>query len=713
MSLLESETHQDERALAPLLRRLEAERERWFFWVPVLLGVGIGLYFWLSHEPSLMAALAPFAIAIAVKAVAPRSVLMTLVTGALLTVTFGFALAKLRVEWVRAPVLSRQITTDLRGFVERVEPRAKRGQRITRRVSALGDVRRQPRPRRVRFTTNRPVSGLKPGDAIHLRATLMPPSAPALPGGFDFARHAWFDGLGAVGYARSTLKPDMEAGSSPPDLQLWAAVERVRQAIGQRIMAVLPGQPGAIANALITGERGGISEETNAAFRASGLFHVLSISGLHMVIMSGSVFFLVRLCLAAVPALALRYPIKKWAAVAATVAAFAYLLISGASFATVRSVIMISIMFLAVVLDRPALALRNVVLAALVILILFPESLFNTGFQMSFAAVAGLVAFYEAIRHSGEGAFVPRGPLTRLALFLVGIVLSTLVASAAVAPFAAYHFHQSQQYAVLANLIAIPLCNLIVMPAALATLMAMPFGLETLPLWIMGLGIEGMTWVASRVGSLPGAVGRIPAMPTFAFLLMVAGGLWLVLWQTRWRLLGAALVAAGIALAPTLQRPDVLIARDGALVAVRSDDQQLSAVGSRRPSFELIRWLEHDGDTREPKEATKASGFKCDAVGCRALVKGVTVAVARHPAALADDCQRVKILIASFANPRGCNGPAVLIDFFAVRRGGTHAVYIEEDGHIRVETVAQMRGDRPWSSRRTTRFSKKRASKPQ
>jgi len=497
-------------------------------------------------------------------------------------------------------------------------------------------------------------------------------------------------------------------------LQLWAAVERVRQAIGQRITAVLPGQPGAIANALITGERGGISEETNAAFRASGLFHVLSISGLHMVIMSGSVFFLVRLCLAAVPALALRYPIKKWAAVAATVAAFAYLLISGASFATVRSVIMISIMFLAVVLDRPALALRNVVLAALVILILFPESLFNTGFQMSFAAVAGLVAFYEVIRHRGEeGAFVPRGPLARLALFLVGIVLSTLVASAAVAPFAAYHFHQSQQYAVLANLIAIPLCNLIVMPAALATLMAMPFGLETLPLWIMGLGIEGMTWVAARVGSLPGAVGRIPAMPTFAFLLMVAGGLWLVLWQTRWRLLGAALVAAGVALAPTLQRPDVLIARDGALVAVRSDNQRLSAVGSRRPSFELIRWLEHDGDTREPKEATKASGFKCDAVGCLAVVKGVTVAVARHPAALRDDCQRAKILIASFANPRGCNGPAVLIDFFAVRRRGTHAVYIDEDGHIRVETVAQTRGDRPWSSRRTTRFSKKRASKPQ
>jgi competence protein ComEC len=299
-------------------------------------------------------------------------------------------------------------------------------------------------------------------------------------------------------------------------------------------------------------------------------------------------------------------------------------------------------------------------------------------------------------------------------MFFVGIVLSTLVASAAVAPFAAYHFHQSQQYAVLANLVEIPICNLVVMPAALATLLLMPLGLEALPLWIMGLGIECMTWVAERVGSLPGAVGRIPAMPTLALLLMVAGGLWLALWQTRWRLLGGAgLIAAGIGLAPTLQRPDVLIARDGALVAARSDDRQLSAVGSRRPSFELIRWLEHDGDTRAPEEATKAQGFRCDAVGCRTSVKGVTVAVARHPAALNDDCQRAKILISSFANPRGCDGPAVLIDFFAARRGGTHAVYIEEDGHIRVETVAQRRGVRPWSSRPTKRFGKKRGPKLQ
>lgn len=329
MSLLEGEAHRGESVVASLLARLVAEQERCFFWVPVLLGIGIGFYFWLPHEPTLLAALAPFVIAVAVKAASPRSALMTLVTGALLAVTLGFLLAKLRVEWVRAQVLSSQITTDLRGFVERVEPRARRGHRVTLRVIALGDERREAHPYRVRFTTNRQVAGLAPGNAIRLRGTLMPPPAPALPGGFDFARQAWFDGLGAVGYALSAPEPDAEAGPTPVDLQLWAAVEKVRQAIGRRITAALPGQPGAIANALITGERGGISEETNTAFRSSGLFHVLSISGLHMVIMAGSVFFLVRLCLAAVPNLALRYPIKKWAAIAATLAAFAYLLISG------------------------------------------------------------------------------------------------------------------------------------------------------------------------------------------------------------------------------------------------------------------------------------------------------------------------------------------------------------------------------------------------
>jgi competence protein ComEC len=470
-------------ALGPLERRLEAEQERWFCWLPVFLGCGIGAYFALPVEPSLVLALVPLVVMLAWSgARTGRGTFASLLVAALLAATFGFALAKLRVEWVRAPVLERQInSTEVRGWVEQVEPKAGGGQRLTLRVVALGELPAAERPARVRVSITRAAPEAAAGSAVKVRATLMPPSEPALPGDYDFGRQAWFAGIGAVGYSLSAPVVDANAGESPLDLRLWASVQRLRQGIGARIAAALPGERGAIATALVTGERGGISEATNDAFRDSGILHILSISGFHMAIMAGSVFFIVRLGLACFPSVALRYPIKKWAAAAALIDALAYLMISGAAFATVRSTIMIGIMFLAVLLDRPALALRNVVLAATLILVVFPESLFDVGFQMSFAAVLALVAVYEALRRRDLWASMMEGGAGRLVVFFAGIVLSTLIASAAVAPFAAYHFHKSQQFAVIANLIALPVCNLLVMPAALAALVAMPFGIEAYP----------------------------------------------------------------------------------------------------------------------------------------------------------------------------------------------------------------------------------------
>jgi competence protein ComEC len=688
------------RPLEPLLSWLEAEQERWFLWLPVLLGAGIGGYFALTFEPDLLTAVAPFAAAVALRAVLPRHALLGVLTAALVALTLGFALAKLRVEWVRAPVLEKQMRgVDLRGYVEQIEPRPSRGQRLTLRATALGDLPDDARPVRVRVTTRAPAPSLMPGDAVRLRATLMPPPLPPLPGGYDVGRKMWFQQIGAVGYAFAKPARDAEAAPPPQALRALAAIARARQAIGRRITAALPGQTGAIANALITGERGAITEETNDAFRDSGLFHMLSISGLHMAIMAGSLFYLVRLALAAVPSLALRYPIKKWAAAAAIAGAFAYLMVSGASFATVRSTIMITIMFVAVLLDRPALALRNVVLAALVILVLYPESVLDVGFQMSFAAVVALVSAYEAFRARDGWGLLPTGPSAKVVFFLAGIVVSTLIASAAVAPFAAYHFHKSQQFAVIANLIAVPICNLVVMPAALVTLIVMPLGLEAVPLWVMGWGIEAMQWTAHAVGALPGAVLLIPAMPLAAFLLMVAGGLWLTLWMTRWRLAGLVLIAAGLALAPLHRLPDVLIGRDGKLVAVRGADGRLVAIDEGRSDYELSRWLEHDGDARAPKQA-REERVRCDGVGCRAHVKGLAIGVARHPAAFRDDCRAAAIVVSGIVSPKSCDAQKAVVDFFAARRQGTHALYVGEDGSVRVDTVQGARGQRPWSVRK-------------
>ena len=678
----------------------EDERARWFNWSPVLFGLGIGLYFTLPLEPPLHVALAAVVMASALWA-ARRNQTGAALAALLIAISSGFGAAKLRTEIVRAPVLERRIgAIEVTGYVELIEPRATRGVRITLRLTELGALPPQSIPQRLRIRTLGTAPNLKPGDLIRVKATVAPPAAPAIPGGYDFARAAWFQGLGGVGYTLSRPEIVPAAGPVPFGLAFKAGIEGVRQAIGARITAGLVGETGAIATALVTGERGGISQETNDAFRNSGLFHILSISGLHMVVMAGAVFFAVRLGLAALPGLALRHPIKKWAAIAAALAALAYLLLSGSAVATLRSYVMISVMFLAVLLDRPALAMRNVAISALVILALYPESLLDIGFQMSFAAVVALVAVYEEVARRAEarGRAEP-GLLLKPLLLFGGIALTTVVAGLSVAPFAAYHFHTSQQFALIANLIAIPICNLVVMPAALVTLVAMPFGLEAPALWVMGQGIEAMTWCARFAAGLPGAVVRIPAISETAFLTIVAGGIWLALWHARWRLLGVIGLAAGLALSARPELPDLLIGRDGALVAIRGDDGRLSAVGGRRSDFELMRWLENDGDGRKPDEAAKASGFVCDGDGCVGSVKGRRIALARRPAALDDDCRRADILVLNFPAPRGCTGPAEIFDFFRLRNEGTHAITLTGASDLSVSTVAAKRGERPWAHR--------------
>ena len=686
-------------ALTAIAERLEAEHDRWFLWLPVLFGAGIAVYFALSFEPLTTAAVLPAVAALALHAAGPRAGIAGLVTGAILAATLGVAAAKLRTEAMRAPVLqTRMGLIDVYGHVELIEPRATGGQRVTLRVTAMEKHETETWPARVRVRMGVESAALQPGDHVRVKATLSPPPGPALPGDYDFARAAWFMRLGAVGFSRSAMEPVESAIAPPFSLQVSAVVARVRQAIGRRMLAALPGETGAIANALITGERGGIPEATNQAFRDSGLFHVLSISGLHMVVMAGAVFLSIRLMLSAIPSIALRYPIKKWAAAGAMLGAFGYLQISGAAVPTVRSAIMISIMFLAVILDRPALALRNVALSALLILAVWPESLLDAGFQMSFAAVVALVSAYEWLRERFDrsGDVPRRGMFAGATLFFGGIVTSTLVAGLAVAPFGIYHFHNTQQFAILANLLAIPICNLIVMPAGLAALVMMPLGVEALPLWVMGQGIDAMVWCANVVARIPGAVGRVPAIPTAAFGLMIAGGLWLTLWRTRWRLLGLVPMALGLMLAPTGSRPDVLIGRGGDLVAVRGEDGRLSAMVRRGGTFELARWLEHDGDGRPASEAAKGQAFSCDRVGCVARVKGALVAVSESAAALRDDCAAASVLILKFAKPTGCRPPGPVIDSADLKAEGAHALTLE-NGRVRIETAAQARGVRPWS----------------
>lgn len=673
------------------------EHERLFLWVPVCFAAGIGCYFSLSFEPDVWAALAVAVAALILRVLARAGGPATILATALLVAAAGFFAVKARVESVRAPVLDRNMPrAEIEGTIEAIEPRGERAERLTLRQVAIAGLAPAATPAKVRVRVPSAPATLASGDRVKLTATLRPPSRPAFPGDFDFARTAYFQQIGGDGYGFKA--PEVLPRNTEKSLRqaFWDAVEELRDGIGARVAAALPGETGSIAQALITGERGAISAETNAAYRDSGLFHILSISGLHMVIMAGSVFYATRLFLALIPPIALRADIKKWAAVCGSLGAVGYLLISGGSYATVRAAITILIMFAAILVDRPAISLRNVALAALAILLIFPESLLDIGFQMSFAAVVALVSVHEEVtRRLARGE--ERGRLLRVALFFGGIVASTIIASLAVAPFAAYHFHKTQQFAILANLAAIPICNFLVMPAALLTLVLMPFGLEALALWPMAFGIDLMTACARWVGTLPGAVGRIPAIPAVSFELMVAGGLWLTLWRTRWRLLGLPLALGGAVLAPTGDRPDIIVARGGALVAVRGPDGLLSALPAAHSRFDLTRWLERDGDERKPADVQKATAFSCDGIGCTSKVAGVLLTVSLHPASVDDDCARGRIVVLLDRKPSDCTVPKLVIEGRDVWRQGTHALYADASGGFEVVTVESIRAGRPWS----------------
>ncbi len=281
--------------------------------------------------------------------------------------------------------------------------------------------------------------------------------------------------------------------------------------------------------------------------------------------------------------------------------------------------------------------------------------------------------------------------------FIREIFLSTIIASIAVAPFGIYHFHNTQQLALIGNAIAIPICNLLVMPAALAAMIAMPLGLETAPLAAMGFGIDAMTAVARWVATIPGAVVKVASIPPAAFLLMISGGLWLALWSRRWRLLGLVPFALGVVLAPTGEVPDVLVGRDGATVAARGVDGRLGAIIGRSGGFELARWLEADGDRRTSEMAAQSNVFRCDPIGCVASSKERHVVVGLSPAALRDDCRERTILVLRYRSTQGCTTRgSVVIDQAALTARGAHAIYVT-DGGLRIATVEAARGQRPWS----------------
>ncbi len=713
------------RAAAAALGWFAAERDRWVLWLPVFIAFGVLVYFELPVEPPSWPALALAAgLALAALALLRRSGLLALLLVAWAAVALGFGVASLRTQAVDAPILEAPIGPAwITGAVMEAGSGERERRVILERVEIDG---LEPRltPERVRLSLRGKAAtsdggALEPGARIRVRAHLRPPPGPTAPEAWDFGRQAYFERIGAIGYAVAApelIEPAKGGG-------FWTRVERVRGLVSRRLMGGLPGEAGPFGAALLIGDRSAIPEDLMAAMRDSGLAHLIAISGLNLGLVAGFVFVSLRAAFALVPSLALRYPVKKWAAAAALVASFGYFLLSGGSVPTERAFLMTALVLLAVMLDRTSLSMRLLMWAALVVVLSAPEAVLGPSFQMSFGATVALIAAYEAVR-GPLAALAGRAPFwQRPALYIAAVGFTSLVAGIATGPFALYHFNRFADYGLVANLIAVPLTGLWVMPWGLVALLLMPFGAEWLALAPMSLGLDGIAATARMVAAWPGAVSLVPAMPGLALFLIVLGGLWLCLWRRRARLLGL-LPMAGALVAIALERPpDLLVDGEARLFAVRATTDDSLWLSSRREArFLAESWLRQAGrseagpwpiggpgeageDTQEapaPSEAA-ARDPHCDAEACVFVVAGRALSIVKGRGGLAEECRRADLLIALFPLRASCQGPDLTIDRFDLWREGAHAIWIEPNDQ-RVKTVRQTRGERPWApARRSAR----------
>lgn len=658
-----------------------AQRGGLFPFVPVCLGIGICVYFSLLFEPSrsVMVCVGGGGAIGLLLYTRSWSALAPLIC-ALSMVALGFALAGFRTHHVAGPVLDWRYYGPVTGRIVAMDRSASDALRITLDQVWLTNIDTQKVPTRVRLSMHSKTDGItpEPGMIVMTTAHLGPPGGAVEPGGFDFRRHAWFLRLGAVGYTRVPLVLWKKADGMP-------TVFRTRMAMSERIQVALPGKTGAFAAAIITGDRSAIPQDVLQDLRDTNLAHLLAISGLHMGLVSAFVFGVLRLGLLLTP-IGLHWPIKKIAAGGALALAAVYLALSGGNVATERAFVMVAVMLLAVMCDRRAISMRAVALAALIVLTLRPEAVLGPGFQMSFAATTALVAVFGAIRDSATDL-----PKQRFWRGVVSVVLSSAVAGAATAPYAMAHFNQIAQYGLLANLITVPLMGVLVIPAAVLGVALMPFGLESVGLAIMGVGLDWILGVAQTIADWSGAVRPIVTPQPAVLPLITLGALIIVVWTGRARWLGAAPVLAALVLWTQAERPDILVAEGGALVGVMTPDGRALS-RAKGSGFIAEVWLENDGQGRDQAFAAE--------VWTAAGVRGVRHIHGKRAAARFTGCAPQELVVASADLPVLPDATdCTIYQPDDLKRTGSLAITRMPDGSYDIEKARDRSGARLWNDK--------------
>jgi len=706
---------------------VEDNKFRSFLWAPVFFGMGVLVYFSLKFEPSLWSGLTgcgalgwlAFKIRRMDHAFAGYAYLAVM---AVFMAAMGFSVATLRTMQLHTPLVTKQMgPVMLQGRIKNVSRVDEKAAMVLLEDVMIERLDPAMTPHAVRLRSYHMHPDFVPGAQIEILAKLTPPSRPVLPQGYDFQRKAYFDGIGAVGF---TLGQERLIEATPEQTQglsngVSRFFETVRHKVNQRIETVQDPLAASVSKALVTGDRAAIPEDQMEVIRGSGLAHLLAISGLHIGLVSGFVFFVSRFMMALWPFLALNYPIKKYAAFLALLSAVFYMFMAGATIPTQRATLMTGVVLLAVMLDRRALSLRLVAIAALAVIAYRPDSVLNPSFQLSFAAVVALIAFYEwyVRRKRDNGRMEAASPVLKPLYYLGGIILTSIIATLATSLFSVYHFGRFNAYGLLGNVAAMPVMSLVVMPAAIMALVFAPFeGLSALCFRVMEYGVDVILTAAQTVGTLPHATLHIAQIPDAAMLCFSMA--FLVCCLVRGVRVKALLtllctVCGGFfwVTAPSLV---MLVHDDPLTISYRSVDGALRHEPRVPPRFvkeqvQEFYGLTGDEQSAEPRAKDDAS---CDAFGCFLTLQGarnervIRVEYLFDPLLFDEACARQQADFIIVARPvpwerkKACRGNNVRsYDFFDFWREGTHALIVDFwSGKGSMVSVEDLRGKRPWTT---------------
>lgn len=658
--------------------------QRWPLWIPVFFGMGIAFYFSLPFEPPLWWAYAGIGFFV-FALLTVRLQILRLGFLALTVIAFGFSIALLRTHFLRTEMIHYAFPTLLLdGQVNQVELRATKEGTLYQRLflTNLQAETLEKLPQKIRLSLKGKRERLWPGQRIRLLAKLSPIADPFVPRGFDFRRQAYFNGIGATGFALSA--PEILSSSS----SLFIDLEKQREKVTSFFIHTMSPPLGAIAAALITGDKASIPENIREDFINSGLAHILAISGLHLSIIAGVIFLLIRRGISLIPWISLHYNSKKIAALGTIFMSFLYLMLSGFGIPAQRSFMMISLVMGAIVIDRTALSMRTVAFAAFVVLLILPESLLGPSFQLSFAAVISLIAGYEVWKNPVAYWMVGGGRFRSFFVYGGGLVFTSLLATLATLPFTIYLFHRFSLHAIEANLVAVPLTSLVIMPSALLTCLLTPLGLGTGPLWVFEESLGLLIKIAATVGAWPGANIGVSHPPLLSFILIVLGGLWLCLWQQPWRRWGLLPMGVGALGVCWQESPHLLIDGQGKLVGLY-EGKTLFVSSTRRGKFTAETWKHY-------LAAQEIEGLPCTDGVCRTVLHNLPIIISHREGH--QPCEKGAVLIRLEPSKIPCPAAYLTLDWYDLWREGGHALWLTSKGPY-VEKVNTIQGRRPWTRR--------------